>query len=597
MNCDEPLVHPVVPVFDPRDESALLAEIIARLPGFTPEWRVRPGEAGWALLNVYARYLRILGEGLNRLPERSVLAFLDLFGESLIPAQSSRVPLVFSLLPNSPASVELPARTTVAAKLPPPRPSFAAMDSAGASPPAPLFYTTQAVSLARAQLVCVRSIDPDADCYTDCSAGLQSGFTAFDDRAPVPHVLYLGHDKLFKLTGTAEVVLSVAFAETARPERTLVVDWEYLSQDGWLPLQVTEDATDRFTKDGEVTLVKCCGADSKQAAVNGRTSYWIRASVNLARPFANVTGTESLVIEVDSVTTWVKGDVIHVDGVVRAIVESVQGKLVSLEQAAHFDPHEVLDVSGKPSAIVVRAPVTTMLMNFTYPFLAGDRVTVNGEDSARVLRLRPGKLELEGSLADAQPGARLFLSVVPPPLRPEGLDALGPLPKLDVVFARPPFDDTLVAAAPIFHERIQAVIADDSPLALRQEVRIRDLANVPLLLWDRHMSPALYDRVLELYARHGMVAPMVPTPGAGPYNHAGLMMVASGKGVYLCLGVPLTSPQPASGVAVLPVVDPGATIEVCVASRKGEASPLVGQFLDCVWETYPQPRRVAALGA
>jgi DNA-binding transcriptional LysR family regulator len=75
------------------------------------------------------------------------------------------------------------------------------------------------------------------------------------------------------------------------------------------------------------------------------------------------------------------------------------------------------------------------------------------------------------------------------------------------------------------------------------------------------------------------------------------MMVASGKGVYLCLGVPLTSPQPASGVAVLPVGDPGATIEVCVASRKGESSPLIGQFLDCVSETFPQPRRVAALRA
>jgi DNA-binding transcriptional LysR family regulator len=169
---------------------------------------------------------------------------------------------------------------------------------------------------------------------------------------------------------------------------------------------------------------------------------------------------------------------------------------------------------------------------------------------------------------------------------------------LDVVFTRPPFDAALVDAAPIFHERIQAVIADDSPFASRQELRIRDLATVPLLLWDRHMSPALYDRVLELYARHGIAPPMVPTPGAGPYNHAGLMMVASGKGVYLCLGVPLTSPQPASGVAVLPVGDPGATIEVCVASRKGEASTLVGQFLDCVWEMYPQPRRIAAaLGA
>jgi DNA-binding transcriptional LysR family regulator len=169
--------------------------------------------------------------------------------------------------------------------------------------------------------------------------------------------------------------------------------------------------------------------------------------------------------------------------------------------------------------------------------------------------------------------------------------------ELDVVFARPPFDDGVVEAATIFHERIQAVIADDSPLASRAEVRLRDLADVPLLLWDRHMSPALYDRVLELYARQGITAPRVPTPGAGPFNHAGLMMVASGKGVYLCLGVPLTSPQPASGVAVLPVGDPGATIEVCVASRKGEASHLVGQFLECVWETYPQPRRLAALRA
>jgi DNA-binding transcriptional LysR family regulator len=164
---------------------------------------------------------------------------------------------------------------------------------------------------------------------------------------------------------------------------------------------------------------------------------------------------------------------------------------------------------------------------------------------------------------------------------------------LDVVFTRPPFDETLVDVVPIFHERIQAVIADDSPLASRKDVRIRDLANTPLLLWDRQMGPALYDRVLELYACNGVTPPMVPTPGAGPYNHSGLMMVASGKGVYLCLGVPLTSPQPASGVAVLPVGDPGATIEVCVATRKGERSPVIARFLDCVFETYPQPRRVA----
>jgi len=164
---------------------------------------------------------------------------------------------------------------------------------------------------------------------------------------------------------------------------------------------------------------------------------------------------------------------------------------------------------------------------------------------------------------------------------------------LDVVLTRPPFDETVLEVAPLYHERIQAVISDASPLAALKEVRLRDLADTPLLLWDRHISPALYDRVQELYQRAGIPAAMIATPGAGPFNPAGLMLVASGKGVYLCLGVPLTSPQPASGVAVLPVADPGATIEVCVATRRHEASPLISQFRECVWDTYPQPRRVA----
>jgi DNA-binding transcriptional LysR family regulator len=158
---------------------------------------------------------------------------------------------------------------------------------------------------------------------------------------------------------------------------------------------------------------------------------------------------------------------------------------------------------------------------------------------------------------------------------------------LDVAFARPPFDPALHVSAPILHEPIQAVIGDDSPLAGRGRVAIRDLARHPLLLWDRHIAPVLYDRILELYARADVTPVIVPTPGAGPFNHAGMMLVASGKGVYLGYGVPLTGPRPASGVAVRPVSDPGATIEVCVVTRKSEGSPLVRAFLDCVSHIFP----------
>jgi hypothetical protein len=70
------------------------------------------------------------------------------------------------------------------------------------------------------------------------------------------------------------------------------------------------------------------------------------------------------------------------------------------------------------------------------------------------------------------------------------------------------------------------------------------------------------------------------------------MLVASGKGVYLGYGVPQTAPQPPSGVAVRPVSDRDARIEVCVVSRKGETSPIVSSFLESVWQVFPRDRRL-----
>ena len=163
---------------------------------------------------------------------------------------------------------------------------------------------------------------------------------------------------------------------------------------------------------------------------------------------------------------------------------------------------------------------------------------------------------------------------------------------LDVVISRPPFDPAFEVSHPILCERIQAVVSDASALAKLPCIPLRELAREPLLLWDRHVAPALYDRVLELYARLGVATPMIPTPGAGPFNNAGLMLVASGKGVYLGYGVPLTGPHPLSGVAVRPVSDPEATLEVCVVSRRKETSLVVRRFLECVWRVFPPEGRL-----
>lgn len=162
---------------------------------------------------------------------------------------------------------------------------------------------------------------------------------------------------------------------------------------------------------------------------------------------------------------------------------------------------------------------------------------------------------------------------------------------LDVIFGRPPFDGAALNAAPLFHERIMAAVSAESPLASRKSLQLRDLAGEALLLWDRHLMPHVYDKVLDLYAKAGITPRTIPTPGAGPHNHRGLMLVASGQGAYLCIGIPLTSPQPTSGIALVPMDDPDATIEICVAWRKNETSPAVLQFMDAVWQVFPQAGR------
>jgi len=159
---------------------------------------------------------------------------------------------------------------------------------------------------------------------------------------------------------------------------------------------------------------------------------------------------------------------------------------------------------------------------------------------------------------------------------------------LDLVVSRPPFDTETVNVAPLFSERLLAVLSEAHPLASRQSVSIRELAGEPLLVWDRHLMPVVHDKILELYAEAGSGAKMIPTPGAGPHNHAGLMLAASGKGTYLCIGVPVGSQQPATGVALVPIADARATIEVCVAWRKNETSRAVLQFIECARDVVPQ---------
>ncbi|MFL6651529.1 MAG: putative baseplate assembly protein [Sulfurifustaceae bacterium] len=382
MKCD-----PRPPLIVARNARAIAEALDANRRGYTPEWRAPRGsaDAGMALNDILARYLEIQGDGLNAMPQRLQLEFLESLGANVLPAQPARAPLVFKLLDTASDDATVPKGTRVAAVLPPPAPSLESDTASTPRAPAPEFFTEQEITAMRGTLAALYSIDPQADTYTDHTAAAGTGFAIYDDARAVPHRLYLGHGELFKLTGSAQIVLTFDFAPVrpdgaaVRGQRPLLLDWEYLSVDGWQPLKLIEDGTQRFTTDGKITLEKFYGPDSKEDTVNGLKSCWIRATVSDRIPAARI----------------------RADG---ATVNAQGYYVVQVESGIELH--------------------------------AGDRVTVDGNTITEVAGVTDTTLLLKASIDRLVTSEYITLADALPPVRPDGADQEGALPQVDVIRAR-----------------------------------------------------------------------------------------------------------------------------------------------------------------
>ncbi|HEY5186812.1 MAG TPA: putative baseplate assembly protein [Actinomycetes bacterium] len=394
-----PGADPAGPVLDGRTREQISADLRANLLGYVPELRPRSGQAGDAWVELLASELAVLREGVDRLPERARLQFLERLGAAQLPAQSARAPLTFTLLPTVTTDVTLPARSQVAAKVPPPPPSVLSTGAVTA-PTAPVFFTESTVTLTHGALAAAYSVDPASDTYADHSARLAQGFTLFEPAAPMPHRMYLGHSTFLRLAGTAEVQLIVDFASlgltTTSTRRPILLDWSYLSKDGWLPLTVVSDSTVRFTDDGLIRLTKGPGPDAAEGVIDGVTSYWIRAEVSGRRPSAQI----------------------------------------------------VAPASGSPTA------PGQVSVDSGRDLLVGDKVSVTGVEHATVLSAGASTLVLDRVIPGMDPGQVIGLLDSLPPLRPEGTDADGALPEIDQVQLRVGFAKDGLAADQAYADRV-----------------------------------------------------------------------------------------------------------------------------------------------
>src|SRR5262245_49665862 len=187
------------PVLDPRDADAVVRETATRLEAYVPGLRVVPesDRAGTAVVQAYARFVKALTDRINQAPDKNTLAFFDLLGIELLPAQAARAPVVFSPMPLVGDS-RVPAGTRVGAKV------------EGRSEPL-VFETEQAIALTAAKVVQVVTVWPGRDAWADHTPAFasRSPFTLFEPLVPIGHEMYLAHETHFALAGRSAVEVRV----------------------------------------------------------------------------------------------------------------------------------------------------------------------------------------------------------------------------------------------------------------------------------------------------------------------------------------------------------------------------------------------------
>ncbi len=158
--------------------------------------------------------------------------------------------------------------------------------------------------------------------------------------------------------------------------------------------------------------------------------------------------------------------------------------------------------------------------------------------------------------------------------------------EIDIGFLRPPLDHTSLNCELLYEEEFVVIMPKSHRLAKRRTLRIHDIADEPLIIFDRSFSSGLYDKILGLFSRHGLTPRLIPTH-VEAHEEAGAIMVASGKAIFMGAGAIVNRTVAGIELASVRLKEPEAKIEVYVAWRRDESSSAVNGFLDCVRSTVP----------
>jgi len=141
----------------------------------------------------------------------------------------------------------------------------------------------------------------------------------------------------------------------------------------------------------------------------------------------------------------------------------------------------------------------------------------------------------------------------------------------------PYFESSLLQRETVLKLPLLAALPKSHPLASAPNVSLRQLSAEPFVLFGQRRGSGFYERILAICHSAGFTPRVLE---AMEHIHTLLYLVAAGYGVSL---VPATlEPAPHPDIALVPLRETSATLEIGMIWRSDQTSPVLHRFLDTV---------------
>ena len=152
--------------------------------------------------------------------------------------------------------------------------------------------------------------------------------------------------------------------------------------------------------------------------------------------------------------------------------------------------------------------------------------------------------------------------------------------RIHIGILRPPINDDTLVLETLIKEPIVLALPENHPLSRQSSLTVEALAHEHFILFPRHLGPGLYDQIIGLCQQAGF-SPQVTQEAIQMQTILGL--VATGLGIAL---IPASAQHLRCTGVIYRRLDTNIYVELAMAWRKDDASPVLQAFLKTIWESF-----------